>query len=74
MAVYKNTVNYYTKGTAEIEVFFPEDQVKCQWCEFLKNEYFANRTSCRLTGEMLPYILDGIGNYCPLKFEEEIKE
>lgn len=71
MSVYKNKVGYYTQGIASVVVSFPEDQVKCQWCEHLKNEQYANRNSCRLTGEKLLHIFEGIGNRCPLEFESE---
>ena len=56
MSIYKNSVSYYTTGIASIKVHFPEDQVKCQWCEFLKNEQYANRNSCRLTGKKSPHL------------------
>ena len=74
MSVYKNTVSYYTKGIGSVVVSFLEDAVKCQWCEFLKNEQYANRNSCRLTGEKLPHIFEGIGMKCPLEFEEKEDE
>ena len=67
----KNGVSYYTTGSAHITVHFPEDQVKCQWCEYLKNEQYANRNSCRLTGEKLLHIFEGVGHCCPLEFESE---
>ena len=67
----RNGVSYYTTGSAHITVHFPEDQVKCQWCEYLKNEQSANRNSCRLTGEKLLRIFEGVGHCCPLEFESE---
>lgn len=71
MSVYKNTVSYYTKGIASIVVSFPEDQVKCQYCQrYLKYEEFAKRYTCRITDERLLYPFERVGFECPLAFDE----
>lgn len=72
MSVYKNTVSYYTKGIASIVVSFPEDQVKCQYCQrYLKYEEYAKRYTCRITDERLLHPFEGVGFECPLEFENE---
>ena len=60
----KNGVSYFTR--TEVEIFFPEDRVCCDYCPML--ETYA-RKQCRRTGE---YLVDtrAIGYYCPLKFTE----
>ena len=71
MAIYKNGVGFYTTGNASVTVFFPENEVKCQYCHrFLRYEDYAKRYSCRLTDERLLHPFEGIGFECPLEFEE----
>ena len=71
MSVYKNGVGFYTTGKASVTVFFPENEVKCQYCHrFLRYEDYAKRYSCRLTDERLLHPFEGIGMECPLEFEE----
>lgn len=67
----KNGVSYYTSGVASVTVHFPEDQVKCQYCQrYLKYEEFAKRYTCRITDERLLYPFERVGFECPLEFEE----
>lgn len=64
-------VSYYTKGTATLPVFFPEDKTTCQWCPYVRTEDSLKRCRCLLTGEYLPYPFTSRGNECPVVFEEE---
>lgn len=65
-----------TNGTIEylkatVDIFFDPDHVACQYCPLL--ETYA-RNQCRRTGE---YIIDPrvtVGRYCPLIFEDSVKE
>lgn len=58
-------VSYYTIGECEIQVNFPEDDVKCHWCPFLKHYDGMNRDKCSLTDEIL-ISTEIIGHRCPL--------
>ena len=68
MKDFRNGVSYYTKAT--VDIGFPEDDVVCAWCPFLKSEYGLDRERCGKTGEVLVAPKYHIGYYCPLKFEE----
>jgi hypothetical protein len=59
-------VDYYTVGVTDIEVYFPENRVCCQWCKFCKSDHGLNRCRCLLTDELLVYVFEGRGNRCPL--------
>jgi hypothetical protein len=50
---FENGVSYYTKGKATIEIGFPENQIKCQYCRFIRYSDGLKRYSCRLTEEYL---------------------
>ena len=63
-------VSFYTWGTAELSVPFPEDKTVCQWCPYVRNEDSLKRHRCLLTGEYLPYPFTSRGNECPIKFQE----
>lgn len=54
---------------ASVDIYFPAG-VACQFCPLLET---YSRNMCRRTGE---YIADtrGIGMYCPLDIQEEVKE
>lgn len=64
---------YYTKGTAHIDVFFPEDEVKCKYCPFLRFIDGVGQYRCRLT-EKIIFSPEIIGVDCPIKFEGEVLE
>ena len=58
-------VKYYTVGECEIQVNFPEDDVRCHWCPFLKHYDSMDRNKCSLTDEIL-ISTEIIGQRCPL--------
>ena len=61
---------WYTTGTITHKVSFPENQVCCRWCDFLKAESDMNRHRCRLTNEMI-YTINDIGLHCPIVIDKE---
>lgn len=64
-------VSYYTKATAKVPVYFPENHVACQYCRlFCRYEDAFQRYSCRLTDEWLLDVKHGVGENCPLEFSE----
>lgn len=65
-------VSYYTKGVATIDVFFPEGNTTCRYCQFCydpKDE--LKRWKCRLTGEYIYTPMVCVGEKCPVKIKEE---
>ena len=65
-------VSYYTVAECDIQVNFPEDDVKCQWCPFLRHYDGINRDKCSLTEEIL-VSREIIGMKCPLTILNEAK-
>lgn len=73
MKSFDRGVSFYTFGTALIKVGFPENEIKCGYCPFIKEEYGLKRHKCILTDEML-YSIETRGRKCPLVFTGEIEE
>ena len=65
-------VTSYTFAECTVEVAFPEDEVKCQWCPFLKHYDTINRDRCQLTDEIL-FSREIIGQKCPLTIINNVK-
>ncbi len=67
-----NGVPFYTHGTTDVTIHFPNGDEACRWCWlFLKYEENYKRYSCKYTRE---WILDPIhcrGAKCPLKIKRE---
>lgn len=68
---FESGVRYYTTVVLQIKINFPEDDVCCHWCPYCFEEKGLNRNWCRLTNEMLYNPYAGIGERCPVKFEEK---
>ena len=68
--MFENGVKSYTKGIAQIEVFFPESEIKCYWCRFCRKDDMG-RHWCRITNEMIYNPLSGRGDDCPVEITEE---
>lgn len=68
--MFERGVKFYTRGLAQIEVNFPESEVKCQWCRFCRRDDIG-RHWCRLTNEMIYNPNAGRGDECPIVFTEE---
>lgn len=69
MKEFHGGVSFYTKAT--VEIGFPEDDVCCHWCPFLRADYKLDREICGKTGEVLFAPKHDIGYYCPLRFEKK---
>lgn len=69
---FDNGVSYFTVAECDIQVNFPEDDVKCHWCPFLKHYDGMNRDKCSLTDEIL-ISTEIIGQRCPLTILTEAK-
>ena len=73
-ARFEGGVKWYSRGTAEIEVFFPEGEIACQNCKLLMAEYLLKRSRCAVTGEIIPDPQYMVGGLCPLMFESNTEE
>lgn len=68
---FEEGIRFYTKGFALVEVFFPEDEVMCQYCLWCRSEGDLDRFWCRLSNEMIYNPFSRYrGERCPLVFEE----
>lgn len=74
MAKERQAISHYTKGTMPLTVFFPNDDIKCENCEFCQVERY--RAKCLLKhGAIIPLeYLDSIPYDCPLTFDFEKEE
>ena len=62
----------YTITSTDITVAFPEQEVKCQWCPFVRHNDGLNRNRCALTEEIL-FSLEITGHRCPLTIINYVK-
>ena len=64
-----NGVRYYTKGVDKVTINFPEDNVCCNFCQFLlrRTNNKLTRYACSRTLEPLGDIHRTIGQFCPLE-------
>lgn len=65
-----NKVEYYTKGEAIVNVYFPEGDVSCHWCPFWRSEESLKRSRCIITNEILFKPLLALGEKCPIVIQE----
>lgn len=65
MANFDKGVDFYTFADLETRQGFPENEVKCRWCRYCKEEFGLKRHICINTHEML-YSIDTRGQECPL--------
>lgn len=65
MPKFDKGVSYYTIADLSMQISFPEDEVKCKWCKFLKHYDSMNRDKCGLTDDIL-YSTELRGLNCPL--------
>lgn len=68
-------VSYYTHGTATIDIYFPENDVRCVWCPFCRSESDLGRFWCRLVNRMVynPNYAE-LPEFCPIKINKEKEE
>ena len=72
MGRFDKGVTSYTFAEANIQVAFPEDEVKCKWCRFLRHYDGIDRDKCALTEEIL-FSREIIGYRCPLTILNNVK-
>ena len=53
MAKFDGGIKFYTTGKAEVTVHFPENEVKCQYCPFVKWNNELHRGLCIITNRMI---------------------
>ncbi len=70
MREFPNGVSYYTKGTYELTVNFPEDDVCCFRC-WMRFKDSGDRQMCRLLNTELYSVKNMIHEDCPLRFKED---
>lgn len=58
-------VLFYTFAEATIQISFPEDEVCCHWCPFIKHYDGLDRDKCSLTEDIL-FSKETRGRNCPL--------
>lgn len=72
MGRFDKGVTSYTFAECTIQVSFPEDEIKCKWCPFLRHYDSMNRDRCALTEDIL-YSTELIGIHCPLTVINNVK-
>lgn len=65
MARFDKGVGWYTICNLDINISFPEDEVKCRHCPFMVHYDSVDRDKCTLTDEIL-YTREFRGMKCPL--------
>ena len=66
---YVHGVSYYTSGTIELRVHFPEDDVCCFHCP-MRYKDSGDRQMCRVLNREVYYIKEGVHEDCPIEFDE----
>jgi len=72
MAKFDKGVSYYTFADLSMQISFPEDEIKCKWCPFLRHYDSIDRDKCGITEDIL-YSRDLRGVHCPLVIINEVK-
>lgn len=65
MGKFDRGVSYYTIADLSMQISFPESEVSCKWCRFLKHYDGIDRDKCGLTDDIL-YSRELRGINCPL--------
>lgn len=73
LAKFDKGVLNYSIATAEITVAFPEDDICCRWCPFVKHYESIDRDRCIITNDIL-YSRQIIGYNCPLTVINKVTE
>jgi hypothetical protein len=70
----KNGVDYFTGAIVTREIWFPEENIRCQFCPFCREEKGLGRFWCNVTGKMIynPFA-DGFPEGCPAQLTGEIR-
>ena len=72
MGKFDNGVSFYTFAETTIQIGFPEEDVKCKWCPFIKHYDSLGRDKCALTNDIL-YSKELRGHNCPLTILNDVK-
>lgn len=72
MGRFDKGVTSYTFASVEIQLAFPEDEMKCKWCKFLRHYDGIDRDKCLLTDEIL-FSREIRGYNCPLIILNTVK-
>lgn len=72
MGKFDKGVTSYTFAETTIQICFPEDEVKCKWCPFIRHYDSIDRDKCDLTHEIL-FSREIIGQNCPLTILNTVK-
>lgn len=72
---FEKGVDYYTHGTASVDIYFPEDDVRCVWCPFCRSEAELRRFWCRLVNRMVynPNCAE-LPEFCPITINKEAEK
>ena len=65
-------VAYYTYVDLSIQFGFPEDQVCCRWCPFIRHYDSLDRDKCAITEDIL-YSRETRGRNCPLVILNQVE-
>jgi len=65
-------VSYYTIADLSMEIGFPEDEVCCKWCRFIRHYDNLDRDKCALTEDIL-YSRETRGHNCPLVILNDVR-
>lgn len=71
MGRFDKGVAWYTAANLDMNVYFPEDEVKCRWCPFLVHYESVGRDKCSITSEIL-YSRETVGLNCPITIINQI--
>lgn len=70
---FESGVSWYTTGVASVPISFPEGEIRCQYCRFLRYNKDFRHYRCGL-GLEEDYIMDPFsydrGPNCPIIFEK----
>lgn len=64
-------VSWYTEGQLHLPVYFPEGEVFCRWCPYIRYDESLRRHRCLFTDEYILYPMDSRGTQCPITFKED---
>jgi len=71
MGRFDKGVTSYTFADATVTVCFPEDEVKCKWCKFLRHYDGIDRDKCALTEDII-FTREFVGQNCPLTIINQV--
>lgn len=62
-------VEWYATGSIDMQVAFPNGEISCRYCPFVRDEARGLRYRCTVTQEVLYAPDKDTGVYCPLHIE-----